>query len=106
MTAHPAQPQPMRGFPQFIAIRWAARGPLPRVHSIATHNRLENIMFERIAAPALTFLVLIAGHVAIASALLGSPSDKTLQHAAELAKAKAPVVQLEAVVITGKRTAS
>ncbi|MGY4828245.1 hypothetical protein ACVNIS_06690 [Sphaerotilaceae bacterium SBD11-9] len=61
-------------------------------------------MFERIAAPALTFLVLIAGHVAIASALLGSPA--AAQPAAELAKVPAPVIQLEAVVITGKRTSS
>lgn len=60
-------------------------------------------MFERIAAPALTFLVLIAGHVAIASALLGgAPTDKP---AAELAKAPAPVVvQLEPVLVTGKRS--
>ena len=60
-------------------------------------------MFERIAAPALTFLLLIAGHVAIASALLGTPAA---QPAAEVAKAPAPVIQLEAVVITGKRTSS
>ena len=58
-------------------------------------------MFERIAAPALTFLVLIAGHVAIASALLGTPAARP---AAELAKAApAPVIQLEAVIVTGKR---
>ncbi|HET7792938.1 MAG TPA: hypothetical protein VFL64_06100 [Rhizobacter sp.] len=60
-------------------------------------------MFERIAAPALTFLVLIAGHVAIASALLATP---VAQPAAEMAKSPAPVIQLEAVVITGKRTSS
>ncbi len=58
-------------------------------------------MFERIAAPALTFVVLIAGHVALASALLGTPAAKP---AAEVAKAPAPVIQLEAVIITGKRS--
>ena len=60
-------------------------------------------MFDRIAAPALTFLVLIAGHVAIASALLGgAPATKP---AVELAKNPAPaVVVLETVVVTGKRS--
>jgi hypothetical protein len=60
-------------------------------------------MFERLVAPALTFLVLIAGHVAIASALLGTPAARP---AAQVAKAPAPVVQLEAVIVTGKRTTS
>jgi hypothetical protein len=34
-------------------------------------------MIERFVAPALTFIVLIAGHVAIASALLAGPAPQT-----------------------------
>ena len=34
-------------------------------------------MLDRILAPALTFIVLIAGHVAIASALLAGPAPQT-----------------------------
>ena len=56
-------------------------------------------MTERLIAPFLTFSVLIAGHVVIASALLGTPAQKPV----EQQLAKAPVIQLEAVVITGKR---
>ena len=56
-------------------------------------------MIERFIAPALTFTVLIAGHVAIASAMLGSPGA----HRTEAQLAKTPLIQLEAVVITGKR---
>ncbi|MGY4831381.1 hypothetical protein ACVNIS_22610 [Sphaerotilaceae bacterium SBD11-9] len=56
-------------------------------------------MIERFIAPVLTFSVLIAGHVAIASALLGAPAAKPV----EQQMAKAPVIQLEAVIITGKR---
>ena len=33
-------------------------------------------MIERFVAPALTFIVLIAGHVAIASALLAGPAPQ------------------------------
>ena len=56
-------------------------------------------MIERFIAPALTFTVLIAGHVAIASAMFGTSAPQ--QPEAQLAKT--PVIQLEAVVITGKR---
>ncbi len=57
-------------------------------------------MIERFIAPALTFTVLIAGHLAIAMAMFGSPAKQP----AEALVAKTPVIQLEAVVITGKRT--
>jgi hypothetical protein len=56
-------------------------------------------MIERFIAPALTFTVLIAGHLAIASVMFGTPAAQ--QPAQQLAKA--PVIQLEAVVITAKR---
>jgi hypothetical protein len=56
-------------------------------------------MIERYFAPALTFAVLISGHVAIAMALFATPAA---QPVAEMAKA--PALQLEAVVITAKRT--
>ncbi|MBC7955299.1 MAG: hypothetical protein H7Y33_05440 [Cytophagales bacterium] len=56
-------------------------------------------MIERFIAPALTFTVLIAGHVAIVSAMFGSPATRP----AEAQMTKTPVIQLEAVVITGKR---
>lgn len=56
-------------------------------------------MIERFIAPALTFSVLIAGHVAIAMALFSSPVAQPVDPVA-----KAPVIQLEAVVITAKRT--
>jgi len=55
-------------------------------------------MIERFIAPVLTFSVLIAGHVAIASTLFASP---VVQSAEQVAKA--PVIQLEMVVVTGKR---
>ena len=55
-------------------------------------------MIERFIAPVLTFSVLIAGHVAIASALFASPAVQSAQQVA-----KAPVIQLETVVITAKR---
>lgn len=55
-------------------------------------------MIERFIAPALTFAVLIAGHVAIASAMFGAPAPQPEQPVA-----KAPVIQLEAVIVTGKR---
>lgn len=55
-------------------------------------------MIERIVAPALTFLVLIASHAAIVSALFASPAPK----AADVV-AQAPVIQLEPVVIIAKR---
>jgi hypothetical protein len=55
-------------------------------------------MIERFIAPALTFAVLIAGHVAIATALFANPAATP---AAEVAQA--PVIQLETVVITAKR---
>ncbi|HEX3141828.1 MAG TPA: hypothetical protein VHQ87_17365 [Rhizobacter sp.] len=55
-------------------------------------------MIERFIAPALTFAVLIAGHVAIASAMFAAPAAQTQQPVA-----KAPVIQLEAVIVTGKR---
>ena len=57
-------------------------------------------MIERYIAPALTFAVLISGHVAIAMALFATPLAQ--QPAGQMAKA--PIIQLEAVVITGKRT--
>ena len=56
-------------------------------------------MIERFIAPALTFSVLIAGHVAIAMALFSSPATQSVEQVT-----KAPVIQLEAVVITAKRT--
>ena len=55
-------------------------------------------MIERFIAPALTFAVLIAGHVAIATALFAAPAAQPTE-----AVAQAPVIQLETVVITGKR---
>ena len=55
-------------------------------------------MIERFIAPALTFAVLIAGHVAIATALFAAPAAEPTE-----AVAQAPVIQLETVVITGKR---
>lgn len=55
-------------------------------------------MIERLFAPALTFIVLIGGHVAIATAMLATP---TAQPGAQTAAT--PVIQLEAVVITAKR---
>ena len=56
-------------------------------------------MIERFIAPALTFAVLVAGHVAIVSALFATPAAQPV--AQQLAKA--PVVQLETVIVTGKR---
>jgi hypothetical protein len=56
-------------------------------------------MIERFVAPALTFTVLIAGHVAIASAMFASPGVSPADQAAKL-----PVIQLEAVLITAKRS--
>ncbi len=55
-------------------------------------------MIERFIAPALTFTVLIAGHLAIAMAMFGSPAPQPAEQFA-----KAPVIQLEPVVIIGKR---
>lgn len=52
-------------------------------------------MFERLIAPVLTFAVLIAGHLVIASALFSAPAPADT--------AAVPVVQLEKVMITGKR---
>jgi len=57
-------------------------------------------MIERFIAPALTFSTLIAGHVAIAMALFATPAAQ--QPSEQVAKA--PVIQLEAVIVTGKRT--
>ena len=57
-------------------------------------------MIERFIAPALTFTVLIAGHLAIAMAMFGSPAVQP-----ETQVAAAPVIQLETVVITAKRKA-
>jgi len=56
-------------------------------------------MIERFIAPVLTFSVLIAGHIAIATALFSSPAAQPVEQVA-----KAPALQLEAVVITAKRT--
>ena len=56
-------------------------------------------MIERFIAPGLTFSGLIAGHVAIAMALFSSPATQPVEQVA-----KAPAIQLEAVVITAKRT--
>jgi len=55
-------------------------------------------MIERFIAPALTFATLIAGHVAIATALFATPAAQSTEPVV-----KAPVIQLEAVVITAKR---
>ncbi|GAB4569882.1 MAG: hypothetical protein IV105_19860 [Rhizobacter sp.] len=57
-------------------------------------------MIERFIAPALTFTVLIAGHLAIAMAMLGSPVAAQPQEQI----AAAPVIQLEMVMVTGKRS--
>ena len=57
-------------------------------------------MIERFIAPALTFTVLIAGHLAIAMAMFGSPA---VHPKAQLVAV--PVIQLETVVITAKRKA-
>ncbi len=56
-------------------------------------------MIERFIAPALTFTVLIGGHLAIAMAMFSSPAP--VQPTEQVAKA--PVMQLERVVVTGKR---
>jgi len=55
-------------------------------------------MIERFIAPVLTFATLIAGHVAIATALFATPAAQSTEQVA-----KVPVIQLEAVVVTGKR---
>ena len=55
-------------------------------------------MIERFIAPALTFTVLIAGHLAIAMAMFGSPAAQPQEQIAT-----APVIQLETVVVTAKR---
>ena len=60
-------------------------------------------MFDRYIAPVLTFSVLIAGHVVIASALLGAPKAPSAD-SQQLVRAKpVPVVQLDTVIVTGKR---
>ena len=56
-------------------------------------------MIERFIAPALTFTVLIAGHLAIAMAMFGSPSAAQPQEQI----AAAPVIQFETVMVTAKR---
>ncbi|MBX3622793.1 MAG: hypothetical protein KF891_22730 [Rhizobacter sp.] len=58
-------------------------------------------MIERYIAPALTFAVLLGGHVAIVSALLAGPAAQA-DTTAEPALAQ-QVLQLEPVVITAKR---
>ncbi|MEO8152435.1 MAG: hypothetical protein ABI605_05145 [Rhizobacter sp.] len=56
-------------------------------------------MIERYIAPALTFAVLISGHLAIAMAMFATPvAQQPIEQ-----MAKTPVIQLEAVVVTGKR---
>lgn len=55
-------------------------------------------MIERYFAPALTFSVLIAGHLAIATAMFSGPAVQTTEPLAQ-----APVIQLETVVVTAKR---
>ncbi|MEO8152434.1 MAG: hypothetical protein ABI605_05140 [Rhizobacter sp.] len=56
-------------------------------------------MIDRIFAPFLTFVMLIAGTAAIASSLFAQPSREVL-----VAQAAAPVpVRLETVVVTGRR---
>jgi hypothetical protein len=56
-------------------------------------------MIERYFAPALTFAVLISGHVAIAMALFATPAAQPTEQVA-----KASVVQLETVIVTAKRS--
>jgi hypothetical protein len=59
-------------------------------------------MIERYIAPALTFTVLIGGHIAIVMAMFASPAPQaTVQ--AQRPPASTPVTQLETVVVTGKR---
>jgi hypothetical protein len=55
-------------------------------------------MIERFFAPALTFSVLIAGHVAIAMAMFASPAAPTADQVA-----KANVVEMPMVMVTAKR---
>lgn len=55
-------------------------------------------MIDRYIAPALTFAMLISGHLAIAMAMLSTPEANRAVEAAAT-----PVVQLEPVVITAKR---
>jgi hypothetical protein len=87
-------------FRQFVAMRWAAREALPRVHSNATTKPLEPNMIDRIFAPFLTFALLIGGTAAVASSLFTEPAAPTPQVAQGAAKA---VIVLETVVITAKR---
>lgn len=55
-------------------------------------------MIERYVAPALTFSVLIAGHLAIAMAMFSGPVVQTTEPVAQ-----APVIQLDTVIVTAKR---
>lgn len=66
-------------------------------------------MFDRIFAPALTFLMLIGGTVAIGSGLFATPRAELVaaaqRPAASTATSPAPApLMLERVVITAKRT--
>ena len=56
-------------------------------------------MIERFFAPALTFSVLIAGLVAIATSLFGGATAQPVEQVV-----KAPALQLETVVITARRS--
>jgi hypothetical protein len=58
-------------------------------------------MIDRTFSAALTFLLLIGGTIAIGSALFGAD-----QHAVAPRHAQVRVVQLERVVIVGKRSAA
>jgi len=55
-------------------------------------------MIDRYIAPALTFAMLISGHLAIAMAMLSTPETNRAMEAAST-----PVVQLAPVLVTAKR---
>jgi hypothetical protein len=60
-------------------------------------------MLDRLFTATLTFCLLIGGTLAIASAMLGTDQRVAVPHAAS---EPAPSVQLERVVVVGKRLAS
>ncbi len=60
-------------------------------------------MIDRYIAPALTFLVLIAGHVVVISSLFTTPAAQPAVNTVVATTNSAPVIVLERVVVTGKR---
>ncbi|MBC7954254.1 MAG: hypothetical protein H7Y33_00095 [Cytophagales bacterium] len=55
-------------------------------------------MIERFFVPALTFSVLIAGHMAIAMAMFATPAAQPANQVASV-----PTVELPIVIVTAKR---